>query len=113
MPLDNQKPLEEQSHRLTQFVIGNQQYDFNVLFYGIFIQPAAFSAFTIEIFRPLTLKKIVNTFLDDFFIQPQIKQILFQVLDKYHQIFLKESIKLFQIYHVFFLTPTRTYFKLL
>ena len=29
----NQKPLDEQSRRLTQFVIGNQQYEFIRLFY--------------------------------------------------------------------------------
>ena len=28
-------PLDEQSRRLTQFVIGNQQYQFNRLFFGI------------------------------------------------------------------------------
>ena len=38
----NQMPLDEQSRRLTQFVIGNQQYEFNRLFYGISIGPAAF-----------------------------------------------------------------------
>ena len=41
----NQMPLDEQSRRLTPFVIGNQQYEFNRLFYGISIGPAAFSAF--------------------------------------------------------------------
>ena len=41
----NQMPLDEQSRRLTQFVIENQQYEFNRLFYGISIGPAAFSAF--------------------------------------------------------------------
>ena len=41
----NQMPLDEQSRRLTKFVIGNQQYEFNRLFYGISIGPAAFSAF--------------------------------------------------------------------
>ena len=41
----NQMPQEEQSRRLTHFVKGNQQYEFNRLFYGIFIGPAAFSAF--------------------------------------------------------------------
>ena len=53
----NQMPLDEQSRRLTQFIIGNQQYEFNRLFYGIFIGPATFSSFMINIFRPLTLKK--------------------------------------------------------
>ena len=38
----NQMPLDEQSRRLTQFVLGNQPNEFNRLFYGIFIGPAAF-----------------------------------------------------------------------
>ena len=46
-------PLDEQSRRLAQFVNGNQQYEFNRLFYGISIGPAAFSAFMSKIFRPL------------------------------------------------------------
>ena len=53
----NQMPLDEQSRRLTQFVIGNQQYEFNRLFYGISIGPAAFSAFMSKIFRPLIQEK--------------------------------------------------------
>ena len=53
----NQMPLDEQSRRLTQFVFGNQQYEFNRLFYGISIGPAAFSAFMSKLFRPLILKK--------------------------------------------------------
>ena len=53
----NQMPLDEQSRRLTQFVIGIQQYEFNRLFYGISIGPAAFSAFLSTNFRPLILKK--------------------------------------------------------
>ena len=61
----NQMPLDEQSRRLTQFVIGNQQYEFNRLFYGIFIGPAAFSAFMSKIFRPLILKKKAITYIDD------------------------------------------------
>ena len=40
----NQIPLDEQS-QLTQFVIGNQQYELNRLFYGVSIGLEAFSAF--------------------------------------------------------------------
>ena len=40
----NQMQLDEQPRQLTQFVIGNQQYEFNRFFYGISIVPAAFSA---------------------------------------------------------------------
>ena len=45
----NQMPLDEQSRRLTQFVIGYQQYEFNRLFYENSIGPAAFSAFMSKI----------------------------------------------------------------
>ena len=62
---DNQKPPDEKSRRLTQFIIGNQQYEFIRLFYGISIIPAAFSAFISKIFRPLILSKNAVTYLDD------------------------------------------------
>ena len=58
-------PLDEQSRRLTQFVIGNQQYEFNRLVYGISIGPEAFSAFMSKNFRTLILKKNAITYLDD------------------------------------------------
>ena len=51
----NQYQLDEQSRRITQFVIGNQQYEFNRLFYGFSIGPAAFSAFMSKNVRPLIL----------------------------------------------------------
>ena len=70
----NQMPLDEQSRRLTQFVIGNQQYEFNRLFYGISIGPAAFSAFMSKIFRPLILNKNAITYLDDVLMQSQTKK---------------------------------------
>ena len=81
----NQMLLDEQSRRLTNFVIGNQQYEFNRLFYGISIGPAAFSAFMSKIFRPLLLKKNAITCLDDVFMQSQTKDEMFAVLKKYHQ----------------------------
>ena len=80
----NQMPLDEQSRRLTQFVIGNQQYEFNRLFYGISIGPAAFSAFMSKIFRRLILNKNAITYLDDVFMQSQTKDEMFIVLEKYH-----------------------------
>ena len=66
-------PLDEQSRRLKELVIGNQQYEFNRLFYGISIEPAAFSAFMSKIFRPLKLNKKAITYLDDVFMQSQTK----------------------------------------
>ena len=87
----NQMPLDEQSRRLTQFVIGNQQYEFNRLFLGIFIGPAAFSAFMSKIFRPLILKKHAITYLDEVFMQSQTKDEMFIVLEQNHQILKNEN----------------------
>ena len=64
-------PLDEQSWWLTQFVIGNQQYEFNRLFYGISIETAAFSAFMSKICWPLILNKNAITHLYDVFMQSQ------------------------------------------
>ena len=41
--------IDEQSQRLTQFVIGNQQYKIYRLFFGIFIGLAALPAFIVMI----------------------------------------------------------------
>ena len=40
----NQIPLDEQTLRYTHFTIGNQQYCFKRLFYGISLGPAAFAS---------------------------------------------------------------------
>ena len=78
----NQMPLDEQSRRLTQFLIGNQQYEFNRLFYGNSIGPAALSALMSKIFRPLILNKNAITYLDEVCMQSQTKDELFFVLEK-------------------------------
>ena len=97
-------PLNEQSRRLTQFVIGNQQYEFNRLFYGISIGPAAFSAFMSETFRPLILEKKAITYLDDVFMQSETKDEMFTVLEKYHQILKNKNMKAAPDKSHFFLT---------
>ena len=94
----NQMPLDEQSRRLTQFVIGNQQYEFNRLFYGNSTGPAAFSAFMIKIFRPLKLNKNAITFVDDVFMQSQTKDEIIIVLEKYNHNIWKQP----RINHTFF-----------
>ena len=86
-------PLDEQSRSLTQFVIGNQQYELNRLFYGISIGPAAFSAFMTKVFRPLILKKNAITYLDDVFMQLQTKEEMFTVSEQYHRIIQNEKLK--------------------
>ena len=76
-------PLNEQSRRLTQFVIENQQYEFNRLFYGITIGPAAFSAFMSKIFRSLILNKNAITYLNDVFMKTQTKDKMFIVFENF------------------------------
>ena len=103
----NQMPLDEQSRRLTQFVIGNKQYEFNRLFYGISIEPAAFSAFMSKIFRPLILKKNAITYLGDIFMQSQTKFEMFTVLEQYHKILQNENVKAAPDKSHFFLTRVK------
>ena len=74
----NQMPLDEQSQRLPQFVIGNQQNELSRNFYGIFIGRAAFSAFMSKVFRPLLINKNVITYLDVVFKQSQTKHKIFE-----------------------------------
>ena len=100
----NQMPLDEQSRRLTYSVIGNQQYEFNRLFNGISRGPAAFSAFMNKIFPPFIVSKNVINYLDDVFMQSQTKHEMFQVLNDYYQILLKEKMKAALYKSQFFLT---------
>ena len=103
----NQMPSDEQSTRLTQFVIGNQQYEFNRLFYGISIGPAAFSAFMSKIFRPLILKINAITYLDDVLMQSKTKDERFTVLEQYHKILQNENLKAAPDKSHFFLTRVK------
>ena len=99
--------LDEQSRRLTQFVFGNQQYQFKRLFYRISIGPAAFSAFMSKIFRPIILKKHAITYLDDFFMQSQTKDEMFMILEQYHQKLKNENMKAAPDKSQFFLTRVK------
>ena len=103
----NQMPLDEQSRRLTQFVIGNQQYEFNRLFYGISIGIAAFSAFMSKVFELFILSKNAITYLDDVFMQSKTKDEMFIVLEKYHQILQNENMKAAPYKSHFFLTRVK------
>ena len=103
----NQMPIDEQSRRLTQFVIGNQQNEFNRIFYGISIGPASFSAFLSKIFRPLILKKHAITYLDVVFMQSQTKDEMYIILEQYHQILKNENMKAVPDKSHFFLTRVK------
>ena len=66
----NHMPLDEQSRRLTKLVIGNQQYEFNRLFNGISIGPAAFSAVMSKITFFLTCVKFLGHTIEGNMITP-------------------------------------------
>ena len=103
----NQMPLDEQSRRLTQSVIGNQQCELKRLFYGISIGPVFFAAFMSKNFRPLILKKNAITCLDDVFLQSQTKDEMFAFLEKYHQMLQNEKKKAAPDKSHFFLTRVK------
>ena len=87
----NQMPLDEQSGRFKKFVFGNQQYEFNRLFHGTSIGPAAFSAFMSKIFRPLILNK--NAITCFYAIRNKRRNVHFLKKIKYHQLLLTENRK--------------------
>ena len=76
----NQMPLDRNSRRLTTFVIGNQQYEFKRLFYGISIGPAAFSSFMSKIFRPLIQQNRLIAYLDDLLMQTHTINDMFNII---------------------------------
>ena len=82
----NQIPLDEQSMRYTHFTIGNEQYFFKRLFYGISIEPAAFALILTHFLYPLIRKGTVITYVDDIFTQTNSYEQMYETLLKYHKI---------------------------
>ena len=99
----NQIPLNEQSMRYTHFTIGNEQYYFKRLFYGISIGPAAFTSILTHFLYALIRKGTVITYVDDIFIQTNSYPHMYETLIEYHKILLKENLKA---------APDKTYFML-
>ena len=97
----NQIPSEEQSMRYTQFTIGNEQFFFKRLFYGISIGPAAFASILAQFLYPLIRKGTVITYVDDIFIQTNSYPQMYETLIEYHKILLKENLEP---------APDKTYF---
>ena len=89
--------------RYTHFTIGNEQYCFKRLFYGISIGPAAFASILTHFLYPLIRKGTVITYVDDIFIQTNSYEQMFETLIEYHKLLLKENLKA---------APDKTYFML-
>ena len=99
----NQIPLDKESMRYTHFTIGNEQYCFKRLFYGISIGPAAFASTLTHFLYPLIRKGTVITYVDDIFIQTTTYDRMYETLEEYHKILQKENLKA---------APDKTYFML-
>ena len=99
----NQIPLDEESMRYTHFTIGNEQYCFKRLFYGISIGPAAFASILTHFLYPLIRKGTVITYVDDIFIQTNSYDQMYETPIEYHKVLLKENLKA---------APDKTYFMM-
>ena len=99
----NQIRLDEQSMRYIHFTIGNEQYCFKRLFYGISIGSAAFASILTHFLYPLIRKGTVITYVNDIFIQTNSYPQIYEALIDYHKIILKENLKA---------APDKTYFML-
>ena len=99
----NQIPLDAQSMRCTHFTIGNEQYCFKRLFYGISIGTAAFASLLTHLLYPLIRKGTVITYVDDIFIQTYSYEQKNETLIEFHKTLLKENLKA---------APKKTYFML-
>ena len=94
-----QIPLDEQSMRYTHFTIGNEQYCFKWLFYGISIGPATTALILTHFLYPLIRKGSVITYVDDIFIQTNSYPQMYETLIENHKILLKENLKQHLIKH--------------
>ena len=65
------------------------------------------TAYSMEYFRPLILKKNAITYLDDVFMQSQTKEEMFNVLEHYHKILQNENLKAAPDKSHFFLTRVK------
>ena len=89
--------------RYTHFTIGNEQYCFKRLFYGISTRPVAFASILTHFLYPLIRKGTVITYVDAIFIQTTTNEQMYEALEEYHKILQKENLKA---------APDKTYFML-
>ena len=99
----NQMQINKPSQRLTKFFIARQQFCFKRLFYGISIDPVAFSSFMSSISKQLIRKNKFITYLDEVFIQDTTTDTMLQTIDQYQKILKNENLKAAQDKSLIFL----------
>ena len=86
-------PLTEETQKLTSFIVGGRQYNYQVGFYGLKPLPKFFSKLMRYAFGPLIKKKQAITYIDDTLLQAQDKQEMFTVIREYHALLRKANLK--------------------
>ena len=83
----------KETQKLTSFIVGGQQYTYQVGFYGLCGLPQWFSRMMAVNFEPLVKKKQAITYLDDSLLQSQTKGEMFTIIHEYHQLLRKGGLK--------------------
>ena len=99
----HQVPLSSETQKLSSFIIGGKQYTCTRGFYGLCGLPNFFSRLLTIHFDPLIRKKQAITYIDDTKMQSQNKNEMFKVINEYHTLLRKASLKA---------APDKTYFFL-
>ena len=87
----HQVPLSSETQKLTSFIMENSTYTRG--FYGLCGLPNFFSRLMTIHFDPLIRKKQAITYIDDTIMQSQNKNEMFTVINEYHTLLRKASLK--------------------
>ena len=85
-------PLTEKNKQMESFVMGPKKYTFERGFYGLCGLPNFLSRIMTIHFAPLIRKKAI-TYIDDTIMQAQDETEMFEIIDKYHELFRKSGLK--------------------
>ena len=89
----HQIPLSLETHKLTRFIIGGNQYTYTRGFYGLCGISIIFSQLMTVHLDPLIKKKQAITYIDDTVMRSQNKNEIFTVTNEYHTLLRKAGLK--------------------
>ena len=88
-----QVPLNPETQKLKNFIIGGRQYIYTRGFYGLCGLPNVFSRLMTIHFEPLIKKKQAITYIHDTIMQSQNKGEMFSINHEYHNLLRKVGLK--------------------
>ena len=89
----HQVPLSPETQKLTSFIIGGKHYTNTRGFYGLCGLPNFFGGLMTTHFDLLSKKKQAMTYIDDTIMQSENKNEMFTVINEYHTLLRKASLK--------------------